>query len=328
MKPLAGWQAALLRGLAGALTMRRSSRALLVLIYHRVLPEPDPLLIDEPDARTFGNQLDVISRLFHVVDLVEGVRRLRDGTLPPRAAAITFDDGYANNLDVAAPILAGRELPATVFVTTGFINGGCMWNDLVIEAVRLAPGTFDLRDLDLGLHELPDMAARRRLVDDLLARIKYLAIDERLARARAIAERSGAGSGAGLMMNEQQLRRLNGMGISIGAHCVSHPILCKTSDMDALSEIRQSKQVLEAITGRQVEAFAYPNGRPGRDYAARHVAMVRECGFRTAVSTAWGAASGTTDPLQVPRIAPWDRNAPVYGARLVRALTQRQAATV
>ena len=79
--------------------------------------------------------------------------RLQQGRLPPRALAITFDDGYADNRTVAAPLLERHGLPCTFFVATGFLDGGRMWNDTLIETVRRAPGqTLDLRDLtpDLG----------------------------------------------------------------------------------------------------------------------------------------------------------------------------------
>jgi peptidoglycan/xylan/chitin deacetylase (PgdA/CDA1 family) len=322
---LPSWQAAALRAAATALTVTPGARALLVLIYHRVLSEPDPLLVDEPDARAFAAQMDLVGRLFQVMDLCEGVTRLREGSLSPRALAVTFDDGYANNLQVAAPILQAKGLPATVFVSTGFTGGGCMWNDLVIEALRRAPATLDLRDLGLGILQLPDMASRRRAIDAVLAHIKYLDIDARFDQAAALAHRAGIGAVNDMMMTEGQLRQLADTGIAIGAHCVRHPILSRTSDAEAAQEIVRSKQELERITGRPVQAFAYPNGRPDKDYAARHVAMVRNAGFSVAVSTAWGAAVRGSDPLQIPRIAPWDRSAFKYGARLVRALTERKA---
>lgn len=327
MRPLSGWQATVLRGMASALTVTRGRRALLVLIYHRVFAEPDPLLSDEPDARLFAAQMDLAVRLFNPVDLVEGVRGLRDGSLPPRAVAITFDDGYANNLEVAQPILAARGLPATVFVSTVFTGGGCMWNDMLIESVRCAPKALNLRDLGLGEYQLTDMAARRRAVDELLASIKYRELEQRIALVRQVAERAGFDANSQLMMDEAQLRLLAGKGIAIGAHCVRHPILTRLPDDKAMHEISESKRELERITGRQVNAFAYPNGRPGKDYDARHVAMVRDAGFEVAVSTGWGAATRDSDPLQIPRIAPWDRNALRYGARMVKALTERRAPT-
>ncbi len=106
MRPLGGVEARLLR-LGGRLVSPGGRRgALLVLIYHRVLAAPDALLGDEPDAARFGAELDLVGRLFNVLAFSEAVARLQAGSLPPRALAITFDDGYANNLEVAAPLLA------------------------------------------------------------------------------------------------------------------------------------------------------------------------------------------------------------------------------
>jgi peptidoglycan/xylan/chitin deacetylase (PgdA/CDA1 family) len=129
---------------AGTLASRRGPASLLVLIYHRVLPTRDPLLPDEPDAADFSAQMDLIGRNFRVLPLREAVQRLRSGDLPARSVSITFDDGYANNCEVALPILRERGIPATVFVATGFLNGGRMFNDTVIEAIRRAGAELDL----------------------------------------------------------------------------------------------------------------------------------------------------------------------------------------
>src|SRR5262245_10631610 len=172
MNSLSSLQARLLRGVGVLLAPGGRGGALLVLIYHRVLPEPDPILADEPDARTFAAQMDVLRDVCHVLPLAEGVERLQRGSLPPRAVCITFDDGYANNCEVAAPILAARKLPATVFVATGFIGSGRMFNDTVIESVRCAGERLDLTDLELGTHALPDAAARRRVIDTILRALK------------------------------------------------------------------------------------------------------------------------------------------------------------
>ena len=92
---------------------------------------------------------------FNVLPLALAVERLRQGDLPARALAITFDDGYADNAEVAAPILERLGLPATFFVTTGFLQGGCMWNDRVIEALRnCAADELDLSELGLGTLDL------------------------------------------------------------------------------------------------------------------------------------------------------------------------------
>lgn len=328
MRPLASWQAAGLHAAARIVSPGGRGGSLLVLMYHRVLPKPDPLLADEPDAAAFTAQMDLVSRLLHVVSLPEAVEALARDALPPRAAAITFDDGYANNFEVAAPILVARGLTATFYVTTGFIDGGSMWNDLVIDSLRRAPEELDLRDLDLGHYRLADIGARRRAVDELLAKLKYIDLPDRVRRAEAIAARAGLTGGRRLMMTEGQLRELASLGMDIGAHCVSHPILARVRPEIARREIFEGKRRLEAITGKAVRTFAYPNGRPGTDYGAEHVAMVRDAGFAAAVSTAWGAATKSADRLQIPRVAPWDRSALKYGLRLVRAFTERQPKTV
>jgi peptidoglycan/xylan/chitin deacetylase (PgdA/CDA1 family) len=325
---LASWQAAALRVAAQVASPGGARGSLLVLMYHRVLPEPDPLLADEPDAASFAAQMDLIAGLLNVVSLPDAVEALARGALPPRAAAITFDDGYANNLDVAVPILLARRLTATFYVTTGFIDGGSMWNDLVIDAVRRAPAEFDLSGLGCGRYTLDDTVSRRRAIDDVLGRLKYLELPERLRRAEAIAARAGVVSVRQPMMSEAQLRELAACGMDIGAHCVSHPILARVPSDIARREIFESRRRLEAIVASPVRTFAYPNGRPRQDYGPEHVAMVREAGFSAAVSTAWGAVTRGADLMQIPRVAPWDRHALKYGLRLVRAFAERDPAVV
>ena len=116
---------------------------LLIFTYHRVLAQPDPLLPDEADAASFAAHMDWVREFCNVLPLPEAARRLRDGTLPARATCITFDDGYANNYEVARPILLQRRLTATVFIAVDAVERGIMWNDLVIESVRQAGGRLD-----------------------------------------------------------------------------------------------------------------------------------------------------------------------------------------
>lgn len=304
------------------------SRSLLVLIFHHVLAAADELQPDEPDAAAFAAQMDLVGDLCNVLPLSEAIDRLYAGSLPPRAACITFDDGYANNLTVAAPILAQRGLPATVFVSTGFIGNGRMWNDTVIESVRRAGDVLDLESLGLGCHPLPDMAARRRAIDAILHGLKHLDPRERMQKASGIGERVGRALPEDLMMSEAQIKALHRQGFEIGAHTVTHPILRSVARDVARREIAASKDALEAITGAPVHTFAYPNGRPHEDYDASHVRMVRECGFSAAVSTAWGVAARHTDRFQVPRLLPWDRSALKFAARLLLARRARQATSV
>lgn len=292
-----------------------------VLIFHRVRAERDPLFPSETDVAQFAALLGRLKVWCNVLALPEATRRLRAGTLPARSLCITFDDGYADNRTVALPALQAAGLTATFFVTTGCLDGGRMWNDTVIESVRGARGpTLDLSDLGLGTHRLESLEARRAVILALLRDLKYRPRDERESMVAGVAARAKAVPSDDLMLTRRQVRELRDAGMTIGAHTVSHPILAREPDDRARREIQDGKRDLEALLGEAVTLFAYPNGKPGEDYAERHVAMARAAGFDAAVTTAWGAASRATDPYEIPRFTPWDRSAWRFGLRLAQNL--------
>ena len=301
---------------------------LTVLIFHRVLPKPDPLFPDEVDAARFDAILGWLRSWFNVLPLDEAIRRLGDGSLPARAAALSFDDGYADNHDVALPLLRRHGLPCSFFVATGFLDGGRMWNDTLIEAVRHCRlPRLDLRGLSdaegeqLGEHALVDTASRRAALSALIPRVKYLNPEARQACVDAIALRAEVEPASNLMMTSAQVCALHAAGMQIGAHTVSHPILATLPRDAAAQEIQRSREALEAMLGERVGLFAYPNGKPGTDYLPDvHPQLVRELGFDAAVSTQWAAARHGDDAFQIPRFTPWDRNGFGFGLRLARQL--------
>jgi peptidoglycan/xylan/chitin deacetylase (PgdA/CDA1 family) len=293
---------------------------LLILTYHRVCPEPDALVTGNAHAAGFARQMQVLARAFRVLPLTEAAARLGAGTLPSRAVCISFDDGYADNAEVAAPILERFGLPATFFIATGFLDGGRMWTDTIIETVRAARGAvMDLEDLGLGRIALDDAAARAGAVERLIGACKYLAPGERAARVDAIAAAAGVDPPRDLMMRGEQVRALHAAGMEIGAHTVRHPILSAVSAAEAEAEIVASRDRLAELTGAPVRSFAYPNGKPGVDYSHVHVDAVHRAGFSVAVSTAWGAACPDDDPLQLPRVGFSDTARWRFPLRLLRA---------
>jgi peptidoglycan/xylan/chitin deacetylase (PgdA/CDA1 family) len=297
---------------------------LTTLIFHRVLPRPDPLMPGEPDAARFDEICGWLAHWLNVLPLDEAVRRLQSGSLPPRAAAITFDDGYADNYDVALPILLRHRLPATFFVATGFLDGGRMWNDTVIEAVRgCTSAHLDLLDLpDLGVPGLPlgNVDERRAAIRHLLMRTKYLVPNKRQALVDAIAERAGAALPRNLMMPATQVTALHRAGMQVGAHTVWHPILARLGEAAARTEVLAGKAALEDLVGEPIRLFAYPNGKPGHDYDAAARGIVVAAGFDAAVTTAPGVATAATDLWQLPRFTPWDRGRLPFALRLARNL--------
>ncbi|TDY03770.1 polysaccharide deacetylase family protein [Thiohalophilus thiocyanatoxydans] len=325
-------QTGVLRPLAGMLSPAGSRARLSILIYHRVLPRPDPMLPGDPDAATFRWQMQTVARLFNVLPLSEAVERLASGTLPPRAACITFDDGYADNVEVALPILQSQDLHATFFIAAGFLDGGMMFNDRVIETLRHLSAEaldFDSTGLAPGLGRRPITTPAERVAAAmaLIGRIKHLDMPRRDEKVQALMALSQAPLPDNLMLSTAQLRALADSGMGIGGHTLNHPILSRTPDAQAREEIGGGRETLEAILNQPVRLFAYPNGKPDQDYDARHTAMVRDGGFKAAVSTAWGVSTRQHDPFQLARFTPWDSTPLRFAARLVRNMTQTRPKT-
>jgi peptidoglycan/xylan/chitin deacetylase (PgdA/CDA1 family) len=291
-----------------------------VFTYHQVLDRRDPLRPDEPDAREFAADIELIARVFTVLPLAEAVRRLAAGALPARAACITFDDGYANNHEVAAPVLEAARVPATFFIACGAIDDGVMWNDLLIEAVARCGSEPHFEALpDIDTRSLA-MLRGADLVRALLNAMKYLPLELRIEGAKRFFEANAGEGSPRLMMSREQVADLARRGFDIGGHTVRHPILKTLPDAEARNEIEECSRWIEAVTGRKPATFAYPNGRPGRDFVPAHAAMVAAAGFETAVSTQWTLAHRGSDPYSVPRVGPWWRQ----GHSLVGGLARAQ----
>ncbi len=312
------WLARALRAVGESADALGESR-LSVLIFHRVLAEPDPWLQGEMDAQRFDRLLSLIASAFKVLSLGDAVALQDAGQLPARALTITFDDGYADNAQVALPLLRRHGLPATFFVATGFLDGGRMWNDTVIETLRrCSQPHIDLSPWGAGVMPLGTPALGRAAFERVLAKVKYFSLQERdlaLAQLHVAAGRPVLPDT--LMMTSDEVRSLHQAGMELGGHTVRHPILSVLPDEEAEQEIRDGRSALQAMSGSPVEVFAYPNGGPGRDYDQRHVAMVKRLGFKTAVSTAPGVAMAGTDRFQVPRFTPWDPSPWRWAGRLM-----------
>lgn len=292
-----------------------------IFIFHRVLPAPDPLFPGEVDCEQFDRMVGWIASWFRVLPLEAAVQALRNGTLPDGAAAITFDDGYADNLHHAQPLLRKHGACATLFVATGFLGGGCMWNDRVIESVRRT--WKDQLDVPQVLPEpvpLSDVRQRRAAIELLISRIKYLGPRERSGAVEQVERAAGVQMPRDLMLTHDELRGWHAGGQQVGAHTVNHPILASLQDDEARSEIAHGRDELESLLDARIALFAYPNGRPGTDYLPQHVAMARDIGFDAAVSTTWGVATPDSPAFELPRFTPWDRTQGRFAVRLLRNL--------
>ena len=291
---------------------------LVVLIYHRVLAEADPVRPGEVTGQEFTWQMQLLAKYFHVIPLREAIERLKAGDLPVRTACVTFDDGYADNVTLALPILERYGLHATFFIATGFFHGECMWNDEVLNAIRdTLRQQLDLSSMKLGEFQLKTPVARWQAAKAIIPRLKYLPFAQRASQVRQLVEICEIESSSGLMMGREGVQKLHEAGMTIGAHTRNHPILSTQSPDEAKKEISQSKDMLEDIIGDPVDLFAYPNGQPGEDYRRAERDIVESLGFSGAVSTSPGAARMLSDPYQVPRFTPWDKQPLPFFLRLL-----------
>jgi peptidoglycan/xylan/chitin deacetylase (PgdA/CDA1 family) len=298
---------------------------LLVLMYHRVLEKPDAYYPNDVDAESFERQLAIFSQYFNVLSVAEAVECISQGTLPPRSVCLTFDDGYMDNYSVALPLLKKYGMKGTFFVASGFLNGGIMWNDRVAEIIRyskLSQLTLDECNIQNASMQTED--EKVKLVKDIISKIKYLPMDERNKAVTIIEDIAGKLPVLEMMMRDEHVLALHNEGMEIGGHTENHPILANLQPQDMRQEIARNKETLERIIDASLKTFAYPNGKPGRDYSGESIDIVSELGYRSAVSTAWGFCDAKTDRFQLPRVSFMNTSLMDLCLRMFRAYRERR----
>jgi peptidoglycan/xylan/chitin deacetylase (PgdA/CDA1 family) len=293
-----------------AVARRRHRDRLAILMFHGVEDQPlSPPCPHVVDVARYRRQLDYVRRHFTVLALGEALDRLAAGTLPPRAMAITFDDGTRNLATHAAPVLRDLRLPAAVFLATGPMGSDeTLWPDrLWLAIARTSATEVDLAALGLGTRSLAGIAKRGNVYAAAVEALKDLPDVRRTAVlddvVRALDYRDDGDAGPFRMLSWDEARELAGDGlVTLYPHTVSHPILARCDDETVEREIADSCAALEREIGTAPKVFAYPNGRP-RDFDARAQRVLRRRGVRWALSTTAGFADRRCDPLALPRLA-------------------------
>src|SRR5262245_34649156 len=322
----------------------------LVLLYHRIADLPsDPQRL-AVSVRHFAEQLEFIGRRCHPMPLSSFAEAACSGSLPERAVAVTFDDGYADNLERAKPLLEHHEVFATVFLATSYLSGRreFWWDDL--ERILLSPGRMptplrlniagNILECNLGeaseyraedsrryanwnIEHRSDPTARHRVYRRLCDVLRSLAAEAReavLLELDSVAEGIPDRRSSHRTLAAAEISLLiDGGLVEVGAHTVNHPVLSALSFADQHTEIVESKTHLEGITGRTVDAFAYPFGMPA-DYTEATIALVRDAGFCSAYSARPGHAGRRSDRYNRPRLLVRDWDAPAFQAELDRWL--------
>jgi len=296
-----------------------------VLMYHRIAEvKVDPWELSvSPDH--FREQLDYLKLYTNVWRLDDYVHALRSGSLPNRAVVITFDDGYADNLSTAVPMLRKAGLPATFFIVTGAVGqtGEFWWDDLErcvlrssVHPIRLLDELSSVVGLDLvqpgsgregewdalGKRSETVEAFRRALYRQIWQFAATLSPQSRsrfLDRVREASDTPASARPTHRTLTEDELVSLSRVpGMDVGAHGVTHTPFTALPLQEQRREIAESRSWLEENIDQTVETFSYPNGALDDET----VMLLEEEGFSAACSTEEGLASYGTRPLMLPRL--------------------------
>ncbi len=283
----------------------------LVLVYHRVSaprdnPGHDPFrLCVGPD--NFAEQIACLADLGTPIALSELFDRLQRGRSVKGLICVTFDDGYLDNLQVAAPILRRYDVPATFFIVAGKVGESFWWDTLTALVYGMseipAPGQFSLGDPSETV-EVSDLSprGRGRLLAGLYTRLKDLADDERsrvidglFAQVQAEAPRvcrSMSWDEIGDLVSDERFE--------LGGHTVTHPQLARQSVEAQRSEMLECRVRLEDFLGRPIRSMAYPFGAR-QDVSRLTMKLAGEAGYKVACGTELDVVSHDSDPLRLPR---------------------------
>ena len=251
-------------------------------MYHRVADvahDPWRLAVS---PENFEQHLAAVSERGRPISLAELAAGLEAGSVPRRSVVVTFDDGYRDNLHVAKPLLERYEIPATVFVVSGYVDSDrdFWWDELAELSGRTS------------LPELAnDRAARERL--------RSLPSSQRLDALDALWERAGlTRPPATLVSTGREIASLEETGlIQVGGHTATHACLPALPPEEQLDEIRSGKDALDRLLGRPTTSFSYPHG----ELDPATVDLVGQAGFRRACAGAAGAVTARTPVLAIPR---------------------------
>jgi glycosyltransferase involved in cell wall biosynthesis/peptidoglycan/xylan/chitin deacetylase (PgdA/CDA1 family) len=307
--------------------LRRRPGSWTVLTYHRVGPEdargPGPDIVG---AERFRAQLRWLRHRYEVLPVGEALARLENGASPSHPiASITFDDGYADNVAVALPILREEGCRASLYLTVEAVEEGLPpWTHrLAADLQAMASGGWPLNERRDALHPLlrswlvePSADAARTTIGSILGQAKDLD-DASRARLSRDAERlsGGAGRRAAPMIDAGALRAWRDAGMEVGSHTLRHRVLARLTREDRRLDLAESRRRLEAMIGVPVLHLAYPNGGPG-DWDAATQEDAAAAGYRSAATTFEGENRGRFDRLAIRRFPGAADSIPVFAMRL------------
>jgi peptidoglycan/xylan/chitin deacetylase (PgdA/CDA1 family) len=300
---------------------RRADHRVFVFAYHDVSAageESEGVI----SAARLRRQVRALKRGYSFATLARAAALLaQPGALQEDLVVLSFDDGYAGNFEAAWPVLRDEGVPATIFVTTGFLDGKGLWFDFARRALAAAAeaGAARLparlrRHLEVVFGGWPGAWSPQR-AEGAVEHLKGVSPG---ARERLLAELAAAAlrlAPAARPLSWAQVRELQAAGCEIGCHTVDHPILAQLPRRRQEQEVWLSRQRVAEETGSTPSSFAFPNGR-AQDFDAASREVLREAGFRAACTTIRGSNRPGCDPLRLRRLGIGSDPAFVVAARM------------
>jgi peptidoglycan/xylan/chitin deacetylase (PgdA/CDA1 family) len=297
-------------------------------MYHSIGLSPTKHPASCVSERNFEHHVRYLTRHYEVVSLEEIATRMMQGeSLPKNGVAITFDDGYRDNYELAFPILKRHGCTATIFVATGPLETGTpLWQHKLY--CWLATTTATTLALELegreGLFHLRTRSQRRGAYWTINLHLRKADSATREARLQKIARKlgfapNGDSSGIVPVLTWSELREMSAECFDVGAHTVTHPVLTSLSSDEAMREVRDSKMAIERALNRPVTLFAYPFGEL-EHFNEETKRLVEKSGYGAACSAINGLVLPETDRFALPRLYVPDVPVAVFAHMLLTVL--------
>jgi peptidoglycan/xylan/chitin deacetylase (PgdA/CDA1 family) len=284
--------------------------AAVILSYHSIVEDPtrtDHILGISRDRASFEAHMKTLAQRFSPVTVGDVAEFARSGRkLPPRAVAVTFDDGFADNCEVALPILNRYEIPATFYIMVDAVeNGRLPWYCRLRYAVNTTKKSEWLDAQGRQTYSFATPAERKRALTatwEVGARLTGTLQQDFIRSVEQSLEVEPAEAPHGYMMTWEQVRTLKKAGHTIGGHTVTHPNLAQVSEGEAHFEITECKKKLEQEMTGPIDDFSYPHPALNPQWSKQTLEITRQAGFKSAALTTCGPVRSGDEPLALKRI--------------------------
>jgi peptidoglycan/xylan/chitin deacetylase (PgdA/CDA1 family) len=303
--------------------LNRMKNKAVILMYHRVTKDEQNIAVTKDN---FELQMKYIKKKMNPVTLMDIVEWIKNGKpIPPKAIAITFDDGYEDNYTNAYPILKTLSIPATIFLTTGYIETSkIFWWDKVREIIKKTnKKVINMKEFqrftnkninslkNIKLIKAQGRTSAIRIITEYLKTIDYNKLSEATKFLQEILDVSNKDIEIPPMLTWEQINEMSGNGIDFGAHTVTHPNLTKISIEEVEKEIHQSKRTIEERLNTQVNNFAYPYGLK-EFYNKKIEGIAKSLGFNSICTGEPGVVTGNSDVSSLKRVSMSDVSLPDF----------------